>query len=100
MEKTERQKNHDEIIDKIFGKMDRLFREGKFEEAGEVLRKVDVQEQNTTILIAWLVAAHWTHLNGDQDRVPGIAEFIARAADEIKKREPDRWKSLLQGFRV
>lgn len=99
MEKAERQENH-KAIDEIFWKMDRLYSAGKFEEAGEVLKNVDIESCNLTIICCWLTVAHLPYNVGDQDKVPGLAEFNARCAAEVRKRDPERADRLLQGFRV
>ena len=88
------------IIDAIFTKMDKLFSGGKFDEANEILKHVNIPACSTTVLIGWLTASHWPYLNKDDHRLPYLKEFNSNIADEIRKREPDRYVSLLKGFKV
>lgn len=86
-----------EAIDKVFGHIDDLFLEGRFEEAGRLLLKADVHRLDTNLLVGLLCVAYPAQANGD---LP--SKCWGQLADKIRRRlevlAPDRVERLMRGF--
>lgn len=84
----------DAAIDVLFPKMDKLFREGHFDTADDVLRAVDVARLNTSLMVAVLAITRPAKASLPQRQV-----LLQRIERRLRELEPDRVERLLRRVR-
>lgn len=86
----------DSAIDRIFLLMDDWFQEGRFAEADAYLRTINPRDMSLIEILAYLSIMNW---GPDSYRMLPNKEGFARIAiDEVRSREPVRYRRLLTGL--
>jgi hypothetical protein len=77
----------------LFERIDRAYKEGRFAEVDEEILNLNVGELSTQMLVNWLAVGNWA-----RDKLKNYEPLLWLVTEELKHREPDRYKGLVRGF--
>jgi hypothetical protein len=87
-------------IDAFMVRVDDLLLDGKFAEVDAELESLDIPATSTLFLMSYLIlcAGAFTAPRGPHPHLKSFIAFRDRVIEEMKRREPDRWDSLVGGL--
>lgn len=84
----------EEQIDFLFDHVDDLYLEGKFEEADQFFRALNLLELDISLLVAVLSCSFCA-----RDKLPYRPELVHKVEDRLRELAPDRLEGLMRGLR-
>lgn len=80
-------------LDFILATFDDLFCEGSFSRVNQILKSIEVDKLDTSILIGFLSFSCCA-----RDELEFYDSFVSLVEEHLKVIEPDRWERLMRGF--
>ncbi len=87
--------SNDGAIDIVYDRIDDLHREGEFDQVDEILQRVDLDQLNSTLMVAFLCI---TKLASERGHLPYRPTFVKRIVARMESMgiEPERIEERLR----